>query len=297
MRTSVYIAILSIIVCTSACKNPGMGKFYIVGMGTAPDLISVRGVDVLKKADIVLVESDHDRKVWSDYIEGKEVWYRSAALRIMYGANPATIRDPKRRAKAELGITARKLLIDRITNAVYNGKTVADLQEGDPMVYGLTFMLEMLPKDIPTEIIPGIGAFQSATAAVRMSPTFGYDTNAVIITMKDWDGRVDTNEKLMRTGSSMVVYTMLLDYNMLFTQLKRHYPADTPVALVCNAGDRAAQKVILSTVGRFMEEVDFENAPKDRGILLIGKFLVVGQARKDFVPQITPGHPPVSLDK
>ncbi len=297
----IILNILLIIICTtcSAVAAPGQtktGKFYIVGMGTAPDLISIRAGNVIKKADIVLVESDQDREAWKDYISGKEVWYRTVALRIMYGADPATIQDPKRRAKAELGIKARKILVDRITAAIRSGKTVADLQSGDPMIYGLTFMLEMLPKDIPTEVVPGIGSFQAASAAVKMSPTFGYDTSAVILTMDDWNGRIDMNEKLMAAGSSLVVYTMLLDYPRFFLQLKRFYPEDTPVAVVNNAGGQNTQKVIHSTVGTFLNEVDHKNLPAARHILLVGKFLKVGQIRKDHVPEITPGHPPVKVN-
>ena len=64
-----------------------------------------------------------------------------------------------------------------------------------------------------------------------------HDTSAVILTMGDWPGRTDTNEKLMALGSSMVFYTMALDYPTVFAQLKRFYAADTPLAVVCNAGD------------------------------------------------------------
>ena len=39
--------------------------------------------------------------------------------------------------------------------------------------------LEMLPAGVPSEIIPGIGAFQAASAALKISPPYGYDTNAV----------------------------------------------------------------------------------------------------------------------
>jgi precorrin-4 methylase len=151
------------------------------------------------------------------------------------------------------------------------------------MMYGLTLFLEMLPADLPSEIVPGIGAFQAASAAVKMSPPYGYDTNAVILTMRDWPGRVDTNEKLMATGSTLVFYTMGVDYPSLFAQLKRHFPADTPVAVVNDAGDLISQRVIRSTVGRFLGEVDYRNLPEERHILLIGKFLKSGQARKDFL--------------
>ena len=42
----------------------GKGKFYIVGMGTAPDLITVRGVEVIKSADVILVGDEQERDIW-----------------------------------------------------------------------------------------------------------------------------------------------------------------------------------------------------------------------------------------
>ena len=108
-------------------------------------------------------------------------------------------------------------------------------------------------------------------------------TSAVILTMGDWPGRSDPNEKLMALGSTMVFYTMGLDYPTVFAQLKRFYCANTPVAVVCNAGDPDRQKVIRSTVGKFLEDVDVHSFPRGRDLLLVGKFLQVGQARKDFL--------------
>jgi precorrin-4/cobalt-precorrin-4 C11-methyltransferase len=149
------------------------------------------------------------------------------------------------------------------------------------MIYGTTFYLEMLPKDFPSEIIPGIGAFQASSAAVKMSPVFGYDTSSVIVTMDDWPGRKDINEKLMAAQASMVFYTMNLNYPRLFAQLRRHYPASTPVAVVSFAGERGKQQVVRSTVGRFLTEVDYKKLPVDAHTMLVGKFLEVGQARYD----------------
>ena len=293
MRRSVRYLLPVLVLMGAAVAHAGQGKFYIVGMGTSKDLVTVRALEVIRSADIVLVETEGERSYWQEYLKGKEVWSRPIALRVMYGADPEKIADPKKRAKAEKGAQARKELVERVTAAVREGKIVADLQGGDPMVYGLTFMLEKLPKDIPTEVVPGVGAFQAASAAVKMSPPFGYDTSAVILTMDDWEGRVDVNEKLMAAGSTLVVYTMLLKYERLFAQLKKYYPADTPVAAVVDAGDRRNQKVIRSTVGGFLEEVDYSNLPDERHILLVGKFLEVGQARKDFVPEVSSGHAPL----
>jgi len=291
-KARILICLCLALLCLSATMRAeaGNGKFYIVGMGTAPDLITIRGVEVIKSADIILVGDEQERDLWKDYIKDKEVWYCPNSLRVLYGIDPKTIKDPQRRARAENGIKARQELVDKIRTAVESGRIVASLQAGDPMMFGLTFMLEMLPKEMPSEIVPGIGAFQAASAAVKMSPPYGYDTNGVILTLMDWEGRADVNEKLMAAGSTMVFYTMHFDYPKVFSQLGRFYPADTPVAVVCDAGDRNSQKVIRSTVGRFLQEVDYKNLPVEKHILLVGKFLKVGQARKDFLPQIEPEH-------
>jgi len=271
-------------------SQSGHGKFFIVGMGTAVDLITIRGVEVIKAADILLVGGADEKALWSEYTKNKEVWFCPNSLRALYGVDPKTIKDPQRRTRAENNMKARQELAEKIRAAVQGGKIIAFLQSGDPMIFGQTFLLEMLPKDVPTEIVPGIGSFQAASAAVKMSPPYGFDTSAVILTLEDWKGRVDVNEKLMAAGSTMVFYTMNFNYPKVFSQLGRFYAPDTPVAVVCNAGDRKEEKVIRSTVGRFLQEVDYKNLPAERHILLVGKFLKVGQARKDFLPQIEREH-------
>jgi len=257
----------------------GSGKFYIVGMGTAPDLLTIRGAEVIKESQIVMLEGDRDREPWKDYIGQREVWIAPHSARQYFGLDPEKVTDPKLKAAVIKNDKTRREIIDRISQAVRAGKTVSALQWGDPMMFGMTYYLEMLPEDIPTEIIPGVGAFQAASAAVKMSPPYGWDTNSVILTATDWPGRTDTNEKLMAHQASMFFYTMFIDYPALFKDLNRHYPPDTPVAVVCHAGDRNEQKIIRSTVGKFLQEVNYAALPVH--MLLVGKFLTVGQARKD----------------
>mgnify|MGYP001766845747 CR=1 FL=1 len=259
----------------------GVGKFFIVGMGTVPDLMTLCAVQCVKQADIVILEGEEDKAAWKDLIEGKEIWFFGHRSQVFYGVDPQTLKSEAAKAKAIQMAKYRQDMMDKIKDAVAKGKNVASLEWGDPMMYGITFYLEMLPKSIPSEIIPGVGAFQASSAAVKMSPPYGWDTNAVILTMADWPGRTDTNEKLMATQSSMVVYTMHLDYPKLFEQLKRHYPKDTPVAVVNHAGDRERQKVILSTVGGFLDDVKYQELPEEAHMLMVGKFLKVGQARKE----------------
>lgn len=76
------------------------GKFYIVGMGTAPDLITIRGAEVIKSADIVLVGNEQEREMWKEHNRNKEVWYCPDSIRIKFGLDPRTIADPQTRAAA-----------------------------------------------------------------------------------------------------------------------------------------------------------------------------------------------------
>ncbi len=287
-NTAVLLVILASTFPAAQASAPTPGKFYIVGMGTASDLITLRAQRLIAKADFLLAEEGAFRTMWADFARGKETWEYPRSLRRFYGVDPKTLKDPQQRAQAESLSKTRRQLMDRIASAVASGKVVACLQSGDPMMYGMTLFLELLPPSVPTEVVPGIGAFQAASAALKASPPYGYDTNGVILTMGDWPGRVDVNEKLMASGSTMVFYTMGVDYPSLFAQLQRSYPADTPVAVVSDAGDLAQQRVMRSTVGRFLQEVDYKNLPQNRHMLFVGKFLTVGQARKDaLVPRNT----------
>jgi precorrin-4 methylase len=264
-----------------AIAGMAAGKFYIVGMGTAPDLITVRGAAVIKSADLILLEQPSEAEYWKDFIGSKEVFYCAHGARVGLGMDPKKVADPDIRAIVERNARQRQEAVERIKREVAAGKIVAALEGGDPMIYGTTFYLEMLPKDFPSEIVPGIGAFQATSAAVKMSPVFGYDTNSVIVTMGDFPGRKDINENLMAAQTSMIFYSMGLNYPQLFEQLKRHYPANTPVAIVSFAGDRDRQQIVRSTVGRFLEDIDHKKLPVDAHTLLVGKFLEVGQARVD----------------
>jgi precorrin-4/cobalt-precorrin-4 C11-methyltransferase len=275
-----FMGIMAILLSFSAA-GMAAGKFYIVGMGTAPDLITVRGVEVIKSADLILLEQPSELEYWKEFIGNKEVFYCPHGARVGLGMDPKEVEDPDVRAIVERNAKHRQEAVARIKREVEAGKIVAALEGGDPMIYGTTFYLEMLPKDFPSEIVPGIGAFQATSAAVKRSPVFGYDTNSVIVSMDDFPGRKDINEKLMATQTSMVFYTMGLNYSRLFQQLNKYYPASTPVAVVSFAGERDKQQIVRSTVGRFLKDVDYKKLPNDAHTVLVGKFLEAGQARID----------------
>lgn len=256
------------------------GKFYIVGMGPHPDLVTLRALRTIQKADYILLKGEGEKTRWAEYIQDKPTWVCPAQTRIGLGVAPETVENPEVKSFLAANARLREETISRIRTAILEGKTVVALEAGDPLLYGTTFYLEEL-EDLPTEIIPGISSFQAACAAVKKSPTFGWDTSAVILTMDDWEGRLDRNEELMRHGSSFILFAIDPDYAKLFNDLKRHYPPETPIAIVAFAGDPENEKLYASTVGSCFEDIDFQRLPLGMYQLLVGKFLEVGQARKD----------------
>ena len=83
-RLSIYITIIVVLLAVQAA-GAATGKFYIVGMGTAPDLITVRGVEVIKKADVILLEQPSEKDYWKEFIGNKEVWYCPHGARVGLG--------------------------------------------------------------------------------------------------------------------------------------------------------------------------------------------------------------------
>ncbi len=278
---AVAAAVLATVTVTAQNAKPKPGRFYVIGTGTAPDLLTIRGAAAIKQGDLFVVETEEEARWFADLIAGRPVLIAPHAARIFYGVDPNLLDNAEAKDLCVKNAKVRQEVVDKIRAAVEAGKSVVALQGGDAMMYGTTWYLEMLPKDFPSEVVPGIGSFQAATAAVQRNPVFGYDTNSAVVTMADFPGRQDTNEKLMVAQTSLIVYTMHLDYADFFAKLAKHYPAKTPVAVVEYAGDREKQKVIRSTVGTFLKEVDYKNLALDMHLLLVGKFLECGQARID----------------
>ena len=155
-RLTRYLGAMTILL-SIATAGMAAGKFYIVGMGTAPDLITVRGAEVIQSADLILLEQPSEAEYWKDFIGSKEVFYCPHGARVGLGMDPKKVEDPDIRAIVERNARQRQEAVERIKREVGAGKIVAALEGGDPMIYGTTFYLEMLPKDFPSEIVPGIG--------------------------------------------------------------------------------------------------------------------------------------------
>ena len=114
------------------------------------------------------------------------------------------------------------------------GKTVIRLHDGDPCLYGaVKEQLEILKqKDIETEVIPGISAFQVAAAYHQSELTIPDITQTIILTRAG--GRTGMPEKeslkdLAKHKSSLCLYLSARHIKSSQKTLLEFYPPETKV--------------------------------------------------------------------
>jgi uroporphyrin-III C-methyltransferase len=133
-------------------KRPA-GKVYLVGAGPgAPDLLTVRAVELLKRADIVF----HDALV------------QPAVLALAPGARKIAV--GKRCGRYA---TAQRFINKRLVDAARRHRVVVRLKGGDPMVFGRAQeeIAALEAAGIACEVVPGVTAALAAAAQSGISLT------------------------------------------------------------------------------------------------------------------------------
>jgi uroporphyrin-III C-methyltransferase len=188
---------------------PG-GLVSIVGAGPGdPDLITVKGLDRLRRADVVL----HDRLV------------SSALLGL---ARPdATVIDVGKRFGQEEN-TQREIHRLMIEHASA-GKRVCRLQGGDPMVFGRAGeeMQALTAAGIPFEIVSGVTSVTSAPGAAGVSLTRRDRAHGFIVVAASRFMSFETPEwraatELAKAGGTVVALMGLARLEMIADHFVNH---------------------------------------------------------------------------
>src|SRR5688572_9260893 len=232
-----------------------MGTVYLVGAGPGdPKLITRRGAELLRRADVVL----HDALV------GPEV--------LTLARPEAELIDVGRRA----GET-RWLNQDRINRLLVElaakHDVVVRLKGGDPLVFGRGAEEALVLADarVPFEIIPGITAGIGALAYAGIPLTHrGVATTAVFVTaVHDEDAAADEKWRhIAHVGGTLVVYMGGARIRVVTERLIRlgRGPA-TPAAMV-ESGTLPAQRVVHGTLADLAERVGETTGP---ALIVVGE--------------------------
>ncbi len=227
--------------------------FYFVGAGPGdPDLITIKGRDLLEKADTVIYAGSLVSKEHLDYCKEKCEKYNSASM---------TLEEVM-----DIGISRVK-----------EGKMVVRLHTGDPSLYGaIREQMDILDSEnIEYEVVPGVSSFVASAAAIKKEFTLPKVSQTVIITRIEGRTPVPEDEdleSLARHKASMSIFLSVGSMDRVVEKLKKGYgSSDIPVAVVYKATWKD-EKIILGTLE------DIEEKVKEAGInkfaqILVGNFI------------------------
>ena len=213
------------------------GKVYLIGAGPgAPDLITVRGADILKRADIVFYDA---------LVRPETLALAPRAKKVAVGKRCSRVSTDQRFINRNLVEAANKYQI------------VARLKGGDPMLFGRAQeeIAALRKAGIEYEIVPGVTAALGASAEAGVSLTRrGLSRSVVFVTPRTGEGEAeadwvrsvlaaDTAVLYMAAGQAAQISAMLLAGSM---------PAATP-AVVVEKATLPETRQIRTTLGGLRE--------------------------------------------
>lgn len=223
---------------------------HIVGAGPgAPDLITVRGKELLERADVIIYAGSLVNPKLLDYKKEDCTVYNSAVM---------TLEE----------------VISVIEEAENAGKTTVRLHTGDPSVYGAIReqIDELDKKGIACEVCPGVSSFCGAAAALKMEYTLPDISQSVVITRMAGRTPVPERESIAAFAEHKATMVVFLSAGMLSELsaelMKGGYGENTPAAVVYKA-TWEDEKKILCTVGTLAERAEAERISRT-ALVIVG---------------------------
>lgn len=223
---------------------------YFIGAGPGDvDLITVKGRQILERADVViyagsLVSSEH-----MDFCKKDAKIYNSA-----------------------------KMTLDEVIEVMIKNKDkiIVRLHTGDPSIYGaIKEQMDELDKySIEYEVIPGVSSFTAAASAIKKEFTLPSITQTVILTRVEGRTEVPKTEdleKLASIGASMAIFLSISMIDKVVKKLRRGYGKNVNIAVV----ERATwedQRILIGTLDDISEKVKEAKITKCAQIL-VGDFI------------------------
>ncbi len=277
MKRSIIILILFLIVLAGCGRDgkilPADTKLFLVGVGPCgPDLASLRAINVIEAADVIVCYSWIKDK-FTDIIGEREVIVPGFGLSHYYGKKAHEAKGPK----ALDIIKRRDTLITQIRKHLDDGKIVAVLATGDPLIYSpWTWLLEEFA-DMNPHVVPGISSINAAHAAIKKSPVLTANKNSIIIKATEEEKCVnqgdDTIERLSEIQTSMVLLAANDKLPFYLGRLRAGYEPETPVAIVAFAGCLEREKVLVGTLKDIESKLKGITLPTHEYLIYVGDFI------------------------
>lgn len=226
---------------------------YFIGAGPgAPDLITLRGAELLRRAGMIVYAGSLVNPALLDYApQGCEV-YDSALM---------TLDE----------------VMEKLLDGERRGLTTVRLHTGDPSLYGAIReqMDRLRAEGVEFSVVPGVSSFCAAAAAIPAEYTLPGVSQTLIISRMEGRTPVPAREgirSLAAHGASMVLFLSSAMLKELASELiAGGYPPETPAALVYKASwpDERVLRGPLASIPAMAEEVGISKT----ALVLVGDFL------------------------
>ena len=244
-------------------------KIYLIGMGPGDtDLITREAISALGRADVVVAPGELF-KTFSSYLAGKTLVF-----------DPFNLIHKNIFAKAHSDIPQEKLnttfeqerenAIREMKKMLADGRNIAFLDWGDPLIYGSSRWIRSHFNDDEIETIPSMSALNAANAVLGRDVTC---KGSLVLTVPR---ALRKNEALLKAaadnGDTVVIYIGLKEFNNLLPLFRKYYQADTPVAFVYNAGISKDEHKLIGTLQDIQEKTAKETE-ESLGMIYVGPCL------------------------
>ena len=226
---------------------------HFIGAGPgAPDLITVRGRDLIAKCPVVL---------YAGSLVPEEV--------VAHAPEGARVLDT-----APMTLDA---IIAEIEAADGKGLDVARVHSGDPSLYGaIAEQMRRLDKlGIAYDITPGVPAYAAAAAALRRELTLPGIAQTLILTRTAMKASAMPEGEDLATlgasGATLAIHLSVRNLTHVVGTLTPHYGADCPVAIVYRAS-WPDEKVIEGTLADIRAKVRAAKITRT-ALILVGRVL------------------------
>jgi precorrin-4/cobalt-precorrin-4 C11-methyltransferase len=191
---------------------------HFIGAGPGdPDLITVRGRDLIARCPVVL---------YAGSLVPRAV--------IAYAPKGAKVVDTAPLALDEI--------IAHIEAAHDGGQDVARVHSGDPSLYGAIAeqMRRLDARGIPYDVTPGVPAYAAAAAALKTELTLPEISQTVILTRTEGKASPMPNREDLRTlgaaGATLAIHLSVRNIRRVVAELAPLYGADCPVVVAVRVG-------------------------------------------------------------
>ncbi len=254
-------------------KITGMsGKAYIVGAGPGrADLITVRGLNLLRQAEVVLYDRLIAQELLTEVPPGAEL--------IFVG------KGPNRHVMTQIEINQR--LVERVRA----GKQVVRLKGGDPFVFGRggEEMQALVEAGLPFEVVPGVSSALAAPAYAGIPVTYrGQTTSFAVVTGHEDPAKTESTTDwaaLARIPTLIILMAVKHIADICAHLIQAGRPAETPAAAISWA-TTDHQRVVRTTLGNLPGDIQRHRLPTPV-VIVIGEVAALSDQLAWFQPDGT----------